>query len=332
MNLQKYVTSLIEAAGGVVEDVDYALCEAVLPPERADLFSGKTELLLAFDYEVAMENPDAEFVTYGSYLLEKLIAYARNQAKFLIQYALVEHPDPANAKEKLERHFFAKNRTAHETVRIDSQRKVYSMHALFEFTADFRTDEPFRQDIPVWIDMARGCLETDMDSGEMICSEKPQYDRPATFSPLEPAIRLAKSEADRQARSILESLGGKEMLQREQKRIGEYYDQMLLENRKLFNRKGVTPERKEKILFKENAIQSEKERQLKETQERYQYSAETELARVTVYFVPETLYEIRIVRPWETVREKAFYNPILHQFEESGEEKKENSPVRSEKE
>lgn len=81
MQLQQFVTETVENLGGMVMPVEYALCHVLIPETYASYFQNKTEHKLSFDFEVAQENPDSEFVTFGSYVLEQLLAIVRDKAK-----------------------------------------------------------------------------------------------------------------------------------------------------------------------------------------------------------------------------------------------------------
>lgn len=67
--LQDFMESLLKRSGALVEQTGYGLLETVLPEELSAHFKDD-HLLLAFDYEVAGENPGSTFVTYGSSLLD----------------------------------------------------------------------------------------------------------------------------------------------------------------------------------------------------------------------------------------------------------------------
>lgn len=63
--LRPFVTACLERAGAVLEEAGFELVEALLPEELYHL-QDQDHLLLAFGYEVARENPEAIFLTYGS--------------------------------------------------------------------------------------------------------------------------------------------------------------------------------------------------------------------------------------------------------------------------
>jgi hypothetical protein len=71
VNPRSFVTAYLERAGAVLEEAGYELLEVLLPEGLP--FKDQEELLLAFDYEVAQENPKAIFVTYGSLFLDRRV-------------------------------------------------------------------------------------------------------------------------------------------------------------------------------------------------------------------------------------------------------------------
>jgi len=101
MNLQNFVLQVIEIIGGDIDRLEYALCYVILPDEYIDMFEGKSEMLLAFDIEVAQENPDSEFVTFGSYILDKIIEIANKKAICTTRYIAVDNLILGKAQEKL---------------------------------------------------------------------------------------------------------------------------------------------------------------------------------------------------------------------------------------
>ena len=89
MQLQSFVTEVIESLGGVVIPVEYALCQVLVPDSYKEYFQNKTELELAFDFEVFEENPQSEFVTFGSYVLDQVLLLANQKAMSTLRFAEV---------------------------------------------------------------------------------------------------------------------------------------------------------------------------------------------------------------------------------------------------
>ncbi|MDC3425040.1 hypothetical protein NC797_11040 [Aquibacillus sp. 3ASR75-11] len=129
MELQKFVTKVIEGFGGVVEPVEYALCQVLIPEEYKSYFQNKTELELAFDFEVAQENPQSEFVTFGSFILEQVQTIANQQAISTLRFAEVERQTLANPLKKIT-HFLQEE---NGKINILDEINVMGVWAVFQF-------------------------------------------------------------------------------------------------------------------------------------------------------------------------------------------------------
>jgi len=312
LDLQQFVTEAIENLGGIVEPIDYALCDAILPERYCELFSGRTELRLAFNYEVAKENQDAEFVTFGSYLLDKLILVIHEQTKVYLQYAIVDHPHLENAQKKIEKYLNSGKTPCH--VEIENECSLYGMYGLFVYECVFHTDEPFKENINIWVNMVNGRPEPEMNNIFVMSAEKPQYQYPVLTPDMEKALAYTNSRAQSKAQQILDSMDCNKLLEKEVTRITDYYDELFSDNQKRLSRKNTTPEQAKVILSKGEAIRSEKMRQICEINNKYHYSFETHLSRVIIYCIPVTRYDIQNGSHGESCRECVFYNPVLRSF------------------
>ncbi|QKY70156.1 hypothetical protein [Lentibacillus sp. CBA3610] len=137
MQLQQFVTETVENLGGMVMPVEYALCDVLIPETYAGYFQNKTELKLAFDYEVAQENPDSEFVTFGSYVLEQLLAIIHEKAKTAMRYALIDRLELGTPLKKIE----AFLQDEHGKTAIESEKPVLGVWTVFQYLTTIVADE-----------------------------------------------------------------------------------------------------------------------------------------------------------------------------------------------
>jgi len=77
------------------------------------------------------------------------------------------------------------------------------------------------------------------------------------------------------------------------------------------NRKGISPERFAALIEKEKTYDAEKERQIRELQEKYTVKTEIALDHGLVYFIPLTEYTVEIRSGKDAWVTKLAYNPIL---------------------
>jgi hypothetical protein len=85
IDLHDFFYRYLLRSGALVEKPGYALLEAMLPEEPARLL-GEEYLMAAFDYEVAQENKNSTFVTYGSPLLDAVVSASLNYGRFCRLY------------------------------------------------------------------------------------------------------------------------------------------------------------------------------------------------------------------------------------------------------
>lgn len=156
--LRPFVTACLERAGAVLEEAGFELVEALLPEELYHL-QDQDHLLLAFDYEVARENPEAIFLTYGSPLLDSLARLAASYGRYTVLYG----PE-AGFKQAawLEREIAEKI----EFVRCRPPRVVHQWlegHVFrgFFFRAVFRSHEKTEELLEIVVDESTGLVAPD---------------------------------------------------------------------------------------------------------------------------------------------------------------------------
>ena len=324
MSLQKFVTDVIEALGGVVIPVEYALCQAIVPEEYRELFQGRTELELAFDFEVAEENPQAEFVTFGSYLFEQIVALANTKAVSTLRFAEVDRLSLANPLEKIGR--FLEGEPG--KIRLLDERAVIGVWAVFRFKMHFVSEEKEEECREVWVDLTSGevCEDMRRNRDAIAYRNEPLYTYPiaskvSVGTAFKEAYRHVRAEAEARAKERMRSAE----LSREIRRIEDYYADLANEMRKRSERKGLSEQKKEEYMSKLASIEREKQKQLREMENKYNVQTEIALDHGMLYFVPQLEYIVEISFRNAMKRAMLHYNPVLKQFSRaSGEEE----PVR----
>lgn len=113
------------------------------------LFQNKTELTLAFDFEVAQENPNAEFVTFGSFFLEQLLTIVHQNATCTLRFAEIERLKLGNPLKKITE--FLANRQGKIT--ILEEQPVLGVWAVFGYNVTFVADERIESVEQVWVNL-----------------------------------------------------------------------------------------------------------------------------------------------------------------------------------
>ncbi|NPV52985.1 MAG: hypothetical protein HPY71_05625 [Firmicutes bacterium] len=151
-DLQRFVSDVIAAAGGVTETPSYALIHMALPEDLAGKFSLPEFAVLAFDYDVAKETPGAEFVTFGSPALDRFISLGSEIGRVTRKFAMGSAIRvPPNLMDRIESKvgFNRCRRPALKTTSIQAYER-----AVFQFVVSYISDEKFSDSLTVAIDSA----------------------------------------------------------------------------------------------------------------------------------------------------------------------------------
>jgi hypothetical protein len=313
MNLQKFVTEVIEALGGIVIPLEYALCQVMVPESHRDLFQGRTELELAFDFEVAEENPQAEFITFGSYLFEQMVALVQRHAIGTIRFADIDPPVLSGALDKIRR--FLDKETG--VFSLCSERAVTGVWAAFAFRVAYVSDEKEEEFRQIWVDLNRGEICEDMLEHHHLV---PYVDRPVHFGPVTcpmdttSALQVAYSQVKRQAEEGKRQRGRQEELDREIRRITDYYDELERETNRRSERKGLSEQKKLELFDKAQSIGLEKQKQLAEIKDKYNVRTEAIVDHGILVLVPLLEYVVSIRHRHAQKEIKLHYNPVMKRF------------------
>ena len=283
VNLQQMVLEVINAMGGVAETTEYALAQVLLPDEYKTRFQGRTELILAFDYEVAEEHPEADFITFGSELAEVFLDMALKTPLSDTRYALADRVAVYNAKERAGR-FLGQ---AYNNIRVISERPMMGLWSLYRFRARFASSESFEEERNVCINMLTGERDAEIEELPIFYEREPVAEYPyvpaCSFSE---AYKLAREHIAGIADNIAKSVANPVKVRHETERISNYYGDLIEENRRRLTRKGLTAEREEEIRRKNEALKLEMRRQTREIQENLIPTYMVDLAHGVTLHIP----------------------------------------------
>jgi len=313
MQLQQFVTETIEELGGIVIPVEYALCQVLIPKDYASFFQNKTELTLAFDFEVAQENPNAEFVTFGSFILEQLLTIVHQNATCTLRFAEIERLKLGNPLKKITE--FLANRQGKIT--ILEEQPVLGVWAVFGYNVTFVADERIESVEQVWVNLQTNEIDLFMkqEQNRIVYKQTPLYTYPISGSI---DILQALNAATKYVQSLVEKQKSEQsnrlILEKDIERITNYYSELLVENEKRSNRKGLSEDKVKEIKTKSEAIKLERDKQLQEIYNKYNGQIELNLDNGMLYFVPILEYKIEVVFRGDAKEQKLYYNPVTKNF------------------
>lgn len=310
MRLQNFVAAVIEALGGVVVPIEYGLCHVLIPDEYKEFFQGRTEMDFSFDFEVAQENPESEFVNFGSYTLENILELARKKAVSNLRFAQVDRVTVTDALKKINL-VMADVPGEKEILR---ERPVMGVWAVFNFRVTYISDEKAEEIRQQWINLLTGEADDEMQEHQnSIFYEKQQTLKYPV--PVELDIVTGFEKAFQLVKQLTERAGEKRIhvgdLKKDLDRIQNYYAELEKENSKKMNRKGITEEKKQELAAKLIAIQAECQKQIREIKNKYTVKTEIALDHGVLYFIPQIEYSVRNIYRKTKKELKLDYNPVL---------------------
>ncbi|MGH4050372.1 MAG: hypothetical protein ACREVX_03325 [Clostridium sp.] len=313
MGLQNFVIEVIQAIGGEVELLEYSLCYAMIPEEYSYIFNGKTEILLAFDFEVAEENPESEFVTFGSFVLDKIMNIASIKAISTVRCIIADNISLSKAEEKIKRYFGIDR----GTMKILDEQGVMGRWICFNYRVGYTSEERLEELRDVWINLQNGEVDNEIreNKNSLYIENNPQYnyklpfqvDTIKAFEKAYEEINVITKESSSKVINRLE-------FNREITRIDEYYDEIEKENLKLMQRKGITEKRKSELLEKCDSYKLEREKQKSEMINKYTVDVDISLDYGVVYIIPLIEYDVEIISRGNKDTKKVYYNPVLKCF------------------
>jgi hypothetical protein len=313
MQLQQFVTKIIEELGGLVEPIEYSLCNVLIPEGYISYFQNKSEIILAFDFEVAQENPDAEFVTFGSYVLEQLLLIVQEKAVSTLRFAEVERLELGNPLKKLTDYLQDES----GKINIVDERPVFGVWAVFQYRITYVSDEKIETSDQVWINLLTNKISSTMkeEQNRIIYKHESLYTYPISVQidlsmPLKVATNYVKQQAEQQNHPDTKSVA----YEKDTIRITNYYTELLKENEKRVSRPGLSDEKKKEITTKSAAIELERDKQLQEIHNKYNGQTEIALDNGILYFIPLLEFTINIEFRGNIKRKIIYFNPITKQF------------------
>ena len=265
MDVAQLVTNIIETMDGAIEFTEYALARVLLPDEYKIRFQNRTDIVLAFDYEVAEEHPEAEFITFGSETLENLIDIALNTPMSDVRYAVIDRIDVANPEERISRSLALKGRS---DVAVLSKRVLMGIWSVFVFRARYISSESFEEERQIWVNMLTGMIDTVMPNYNVFFEREALYTYPyANVCAFSDAYSTAAAHMSKLTSETAENIVSPIHVVRETERIESYYKDLIAENGHRLSRKGLTAENELAVRAKHKALLQEKERQINEIRE-----------------------------------------------------------------
>lgn len=314
-DLQGFVIKFFNTLGAVVDEVDYALIEVLVDDEFKNIF-GKTELKLCFDYEVYLENPQYELVTFGSFILDKIMDLSFKFSNNCIRYAIVDNLNIMEPEKKIKK-FLDLDRT---NVEIIEESNTMDYFVKYSFKVRYVSDNTIEEFEDMVIDMKTLSISNEFceNMDAVFYEPKQQYSYPLDcnvdfLEGLKKALKEIKSIKELK----MDKFSRDSLVNRESQRIVLYYESLKLETEKRMKRKNLSEEKINDYKHKIEIYNIEKQRQLNEITEKYSIKSYVFLENVVIYEVPMVVFKYKLTGRNRAGEEfKCIYNTVLKEFKE----------------
>jgi hypothetical protein len=232
--LEEFVRDYVEVTGGVWDEVEPQVYDVLLPSAevRSVLPPDSREIVrITFDPEALPENPGAQLASFGSPLMDRLLADAVQRGRYAQFYLIGLNLTPHDLAGRVRR---ALTLPPDLSLRVERVRPLHFAQAVFWFQAEFVSDQKEQEILPVALDLHYGRqvrhLDQLLDPGRLAAA--PAQPLPEVrHSSVAAAYPLAREQVLRTFAAMANSRSRElnERLERQIARMARYYADMRAE-------------------------------------------------------------------------------------------------------
>ncbi len=322
VDLRRFITDVVTTAGGIVDVKDEYLLHVALPAEVVEGFSLPEFGVLAFDYDAAKDAPAAEFVTFGSPVLDRFVALGLELGRVTREYARSSAVRvPPNLMGRIESRI-GFNRSRRPVLRATSI-EAYE-RAVFGFVVSYISDERFSESVAVAVDTTNLADDTDLldESKGVTFSSEPQgfaAGLTAKGRPYSEVLQKALEclQARVRPRLATHQAEVRGFCEKELVTVLGFYERTLadLAAREEAAAAAGDPDKKARIHSKIEASQVERQRRIADIVSKYRVRAEARLDSVTLQVMPKVRALLEVRHKDSIYTQPVFYNLATNSVE-----------------
>jgi len=314
-NLKDFVKEVIEIKGGVAEEKEEGILEAILPENISKNLQCK-------EYEKFSFSPERrgnKFITYGSPLLDKVISLAQDMgktARISLEQVYLKKKSPASLIE--DKFNFLNMRKLGPII----DREVTCSYLLISFRAIIISDERREEILTTIVD--EQTLRTPRELVNPILGMSSYTERGAEEImekyPLKKVYERIKEAVIKNLNESLKDVETSSLrrLKRDITRLWSYYQDLKKELKKRIMRKlspEERPEEKEEFSSKIKAIDLEFKRKTQDLVDKYNLKVILEPINACRVYLPKIITEYEVQRKSFKKKLNFFWNPLMKEIE-----------------
>jgi hypothetical protein len=293
--LEAFLRDYAEITGGVWDEVEPQVYDLMLPGGPG---SGEPEMVrLVFDPEAIPEHPGAQLASYGTPLIDRLLADAVNRGRHLDVYRVGLNVPVQGMEDRLRR---AVTLPAGYALKVERARPMHFPQAVFWFEATFVSDQKEQDLLTVAIDLHHGRqvrhLEELLDRSHL--AERPWT--PMAEAPHPGLITAYPIARDRVVRTLSAMANTSfrelhERLDRQLERIGRYYADLRAEVEEQARKARNRDEDHAKFTARIEGLEREEQLRAAELRRKSQLKVHLRLLNLLVIHQPKLLLNTEVV-------------------------------------
>ena len=138
--LEQFLIDYVDAVGGLADEIEPQVFDVLMPDVEDPAFSAwaDTPQRIAFDPDALPEHPSAQLFTFGSALLDELLARAKTRWQIGLAFLDDVHLQPYTLAQRVARDLVLPDQL---TLRVENIRPLYVTHSVFWFEVTYLGDE-----------------------------------------------------------------------------------------------------------------------------------------------------------------------------------------------
>jgi hypothetical protein len=293
--LEAFLRDYVETTGGVWDEVEPQVYDLMLAEGGG---AGEPEMVrLAFDPEAIPEHPGAQLASYGTPLIDRLLADAVNRGRHLELYRVGLIPAPQGVEDRLRR---AAILPPGHALKVERARPLHFPQAVFWFEATFVSDQKEQDLLTVAIDVHYGRQVRHLDEllDRAHLAERPwtplaEAPHPglSTAYPIarDRVVRTLSALANTYHRELHERLG------RQLERIGRYYADLRAEVEEQAKKGKARGEDTARFAARIEGLAREEQLRAGELRRKSQLKVHLRLLNLLVIYQPKLLLQTAVV-------------------------------------
>jgi hypothetical protein len=314
--LEDFVRDYVAVEGGDWDEIEPQVYDLLLP--ASDSAQGREIVRVAFDPEALPEHAGAQFASFGTPLIDRLLADAIRRGRRAHFYLVGLNLAPHDLGQRVRR---ALTLPEGLDLRLDRTRALHFAQAVFWFQATFISDQKEEEILPVALDLHYGRevrhLDRLLDTARM--SEQPIMSLPearrssiAAAYPVarEHVVRTLAGLANLRSREVSEHIG------KQIERMAAYYAELRSELEDQVRRAGERNEDLTRFAGRREALEREERLRIGELRQKSALRLQLKLLSLVTIWQPKLLLKASLVGRGRDVATLEFvWDPLIEGLE-----------------